>query len=195
MLPPSHRVLTLIAKINGIRAKRSQMNLTLLNPEAPSQKYRLFPVASLFLLVALVLFVSGYAVADSGWTASTKDGRTMAKTPEQNWVLVMRKPADGLWGILYIKSNLEQIERLKKLRLADGFNFIKVILEIDDFQRELRARFDEKQDFIAVDVDIRAWEQLKIGNRALIRLPDGTTQEDSLRNSDKIMRQMEAELL
>lgn len=152
-------------------------------------------LAPMLLLLAFFLLPTGVLAADEGWVASTKEGRTMARTPEKNWVLVMRKPNEGLWGLLYIESNPEQIERLKKVRLVEGFNFFNVVVEIEDFQRELRARYDDKQNYLAVDIDVRAWEQIKVGKRMRIRLPDGTEQEDTLRNSDKIMRQMESETL
>jgi hypothetical protein len=134
------------------------------------------------------------ALANASWTGSTRDGKTLARSPEQGWLISKRTPpTDGIWGVLYMSMPIAAIDALKKHRVVATFNFVHVLVEIDDFQRQLTARLNEEKEIVTVELDLRTWEAIKLGKRLRLKFPDGTVLEDSLRGSGAVMQVMENE--
>lgn len=149
-------------------------------------------VALLTLLFAW-LPVTSYA-GSSSWQASTKAGSTIVTTPSHGMVLTIQKPKDGVWGVLYLDLSEPQIAALKKHWVDKYYSYVKVSLEIDDYQHSVSGRVDETKKFLRMELDLAIWEAIKKGNRMRLQLPSGEEFEEPLRGSSKALQTLERNL-
>lgn len=151
-------------------------------------------LATWLVWVLCALSISTVHAANT-WTGTTRDGKTLAKTPEQGWVISMKRPpSDGIWGMLYLRATPEQFDTMERHRVVQNFNFVHVTAEIDDFQRQLTARFDRGKELVSVELDLPTWNAMKLGSHMTLRFPEGLELKESLRGSSAVIRVMETEM-
>lgn len=146
-----------------------------------------------FVWLLLWLPVSTHAAA-SVWQASTRAGSTIATTPNHGMVLTIQRPKDGIWGILYLDLSEQQISALRKHWVDKYYSYVKISLEIDDYQHSATGRVDETKKFLRMELDLAIWEALKKGKRLTLTLPTGEEFEEPLRGSSKALQALERSL-